>query len=62
MDKQNLYYVVKKGTNNRAQTLDKCASIMDSDAADLEIKNWSPNHEKISIADFEEKFVDKDAE
>ena len=60
MDKKNLYYVVKKGTNARTITLDKRPLIMDSEAADLEIKAWAPTHEKITIADFEERFVDKD--
>ena len=62
MDKENLYYLVVKGTNDRRTVYSKDPFIADSDAADLERKTWANNCEKISIADFEEKFVDKDAE
>ena len=62
MDKRNLYYIVKKGTNDRIQTIDKRPYIAESDAADLEIETWAPKCEKISIADYEEKFEDKESE
>jgi len=60
MDKENLYYIVIKGTNDRRVTTSKDPLIADSDAADLEIKEWAKNCEKVSVADFEEKFEDKE--
>lgn len=62
MDKINLYYIVRKGTNDRTLTRDRTVLISDSDAADCEIKQWAIDGENISIADFEEKFEDKDGE
>lgn len=62
MDKQNLYYLVIKGTNDRALTTDKTPLISDAAAADRAVETWALSSEKISIADFEKMFVDKDAE
>lgn len=62
MDKQNLYYIVTKGTNNRSLTTDKCLLICDSDAADREIELWAPYSEKISIADYEATFEEQEVE
>lgn len=62
MDRKNLYYIVTKGTNDRLQTVDKRPFISESDAADREIDKWSKDREKILIADFEDKFEDKDVE
>lgn len=62
MDKNNLYYLVTKGTNDRSLTKNKQPLIMESGAADEEIQGWAPMSEKISIADYEKKFVDQEAE
>jgi len=62
MDKKNLYYIVIKGTNDQRMTHNNIPYMADSDAADMEIKDWAKNCEKISIADFEETFRDKGSE
>lgn len=62
MDKENLYYLVTKGTNNRGLILSKGPLILESDAADFDLKAYGGNREKISIADFEEKFKDEETE
>jgi hypothetical protein len=58
MDKTNLYYIVTKGTNDRALTTDKRLLIAESDAADREIERWHGSGEKITIEEFEKRFMD----
>jgi len=68
MDKENLYYIVDKGTNNRITTRFKEAWIGTkeaSEAAVTEIETWwsskSQKYEVISIKDYENKFVEDDS-
>ena len=56
MDKENLFYLVRKGTNVRATyELSKVLIVTEKVADDLLVTTYLV-HEKISIASYEEKF------
>lgn len=62
MDKENLYYVVKKDTNERTTTMLKEPWIGTLIAAEKEIRSfWSKycNYEPISIKEYENKFTEQ---
>ena len=59
MDKSKLYYLVQRGTNNRAQTLTKDPLIIDEVAVDRALKDYSELYEKITIEEFGRKFAIK---
>lgn len=56
MDKSKLYYLVQKGTNNRAQTTSKSVLIVEEVAVDQVLSEYSSRYEKITIEEFEKKF------
>jgi len=58
MDKKNLYYIIKKGTNQRASCVDGVV-IAEKGAADSLIRDKRLGvmfTEKISVFDYEKKF------
>ena len=56
MDKSKLYYLVQKGTNNRAQTTSKSVLIVEEAAVGQILSEYSSRYEKITIEEFEKKF------
>lgn len=56
MDKDNLYYVVQKGTNNRGTTISHDVLMVDLDNVDRVLGTYSDLYEKITITDYEKKF------
>ena len=59
MDKSKLYYLVRKGTNNRALTLTKDPLIVEETVVDRVMEDYSELYEKITIEGFEKKFMIK---
>jgi len=60
MDKENLYYIVEKGTNARIFNMDKTTWIGMKEIAERRIESWKTddvNYEIISIKEYENKFV-----
>lgn len=62
MDKENLYYIVRKGTNDRMTGMNKSVLMIGPNITDSQIEFYGLNFEKISVADYEERFVDKETE
>jgi len=56
MNKDELYYVVQKGTNSRGTTMSNEVLIVDADNVDRVLGTYSDLYEKMTITDFNKKF------
>jgi len=60
MDKENLYYIVRKGTNNRMLCIDKSVLIIDQDIFPTNFECRGAGYDQISIAEYEKKYCESD--
>lgn len=56
MDKDNLYYIVQKGTNSRVKPKSKNVLIVDADNVDRVLEEYGDLHEKITLTDYNKRF------
>ena len=60
MDKTQLYYIIRSGTNQRTLNTDKSPFVVDAETIESILREYpyiNSEHEKITIEEYEQKFV-----
>lgn len=58
MDKENLYYIIRRGTNERMSRNSKDALISELSVVDEILSSYGSKFEMITIAEYETKFCE----